>query len=633
MLHRAAAGMPQPQGRCTKRQIQISKTIVVPNTFWCIKWLWKVKLFDQGKVISGAEYFANHNLCWHEAESSVFSSQSKWAIENGFLVKVMSKLLFRRKDLAAIAALIFLLISFLPFCCPMFECQLYIPDVFNIDGEAGNKLFSDWFIVGTPGNHGFQTIFARDRTGTVPEPSDDDAIEKASGKRTATCQDQDSKPAVKKKRKQPIEVFLNQPEEKQESTVKAKKRKKKKISDVLQKSAPKPGVPADLQNLLTQHFGENRSVIEIEELQLSVCPKWAKLRRNHKEKKSVVMLVLCSSALRSLELIKSMTAFKGDCRVLKLFAKHIKIKEQMNMLEKGMFHIGVGTPGRVKALVEQDALCLNSMKYMILDWNWRDQKLRRMVDIPEIDYSDKCSDCSKLRENSSNWNKECRCSVNFTLKEDILGDVFMYYGLQNFYQNHRRFVMSRSDAQLLGRNVNIQRSYCAPFSTYRNGTPMAPCGAIANSMFNDTIDLFYNRNSSVIQVPLLKTGNSWWTDKNVKFCNPESYNLSSAFAGTARPPYWQKPVYLFDEEDDRNNGYVNDDFIIWMRVSAFATFRNLYRRVRRVRHFTQGLPAGNYTFQISYSDFNLPDVCWELNTAEKRQSRKFLECVEDNSLW
>lgn len=34
--------------------------------------------------------------------------------------------------------------------------------------------------------------------------------------------------------------------------------------------------------------------------------------------------------------------------------------------------------------------------------------------------------------------------------------------------------------------MQIQRSYCAPFSTYRNGTPMAPCGAIANSMFNGT---------------------------------------------------------------------------------------------------------------------------------------------------
>lgn len=47
----------------------------------------------------------------------------------------------------------------------------------------------------------------------------------------------------------------------------------------------------------------------------------------------------------------------------------------------------------------------------------------------------------------------------------------------------------------------------------------------------DTIDLFYSHNSSMIEVPLLKTGNSWWTDKNVKFRNPESYNLSSAFAG------------------------------------------------------------------------------------------------------
>ncbi|NXW64156.1 CC50C protein, partial [Eurystomus gularis] len=218
----------------------------------------------------------------------------------------------------------------------------------------------------------------------------------------------------------------------------------------------------------------------------------------------------------------------------------------------------------------------------------------------QINYSDKCSDCSKLRENSSNWNKECHCSVNFTLKEDILGDVFMYYGLENFYQNHRRYMISRSDAQLLGRNANIQK-YCAPFATYRNGTPMAPCGAIANSMFNDTIDLSYNINSSIIQVPLLNTGNSWWTDKNVKFRNPKSHNLSSAFAGTARPPYWHKPVYLLDEKDKRNNGYVNDDFIVWMRVSAFATFRNLYRRVRRVGQFADGLPAGNYTFHIAYN--------------------------------
>ncbi|RMB91349.1 hypothetical protein DUI87_32140 [Hirundo rustica rustica] len=31
-------------------------------------------------------------------------------------------------------------------------------------------------------------------------------------------------------------------------------------------------------------------------------------------------------------------------------------------------------------------------------------------------------------------------------------------------------------------------------------------------------------------------------------------------------------------------------------------------------------------------DFNLPDICWELHTAEKRQSREFSECMEDNFL-
>jgi hypothetical protein len=38
---------------------------------------------------------------------------------------------------------------------------------------------------------------------------------------------------------------------------------------------------------------------------VSVCPKWVKLRKTHNEKKSVLMLILCSSAVRALELIRS----------------------------------------------------------------------------------------------------------------------------------------------------------------------------------------------------------------------------------------------------------------------------------------------------------------------------------------
>jgi len=31
-------------------------------------------------------------------------------------------------------------------------------------------------------------------------------------------------------------------------------------------------------------------------------------------------------------------------------------------------------------------------------------------------------------------------------------------------------------------------------------------------------------------------------------------------------------------------------------------------------------------------DCNLPDICWKYNTAERKQSRRFLGCVEDNFL-
>ncbi|KAG8590725.1 hypothetical protein GDO81_006866 [Engystomops pustulosus] len=132
---------------------------------------------------------------------------------------------------------------------------------------------------------------------------------------------------------------------------------------------------------------------------------------------------------------------------------------------------------------------------------------------------------------------------------------------------------------------------------------MAPCGAIANSLFNDTISLVYHLDArSFIPVPLLRTGNTWWSDKNVKFSNPKPKdNLVQAFAGSARPPYWQKPPYDLDPQDPNNNGYINDDFINWMRVAALPNFRKLYRRVARLQEFSDGLPAGNYSIFIDYN--------------------------------
>jgi len=35
---------------------------------------------------------------------------------------------------------------------------------------------------------------------------------------------------------------------------------------------------------------------------------------------------------------------------------------------------------------------------------------------------------------------------------------------------------------------------------------------------------------------------------------------------------------------------------------------------------------------VLMGDFNSPDVCWKYNTAERKQSRLFLESLEDNFL-
>jgi len=64
----------------------------------------------------------------------------------------------------------------------------------------------------------------------------------------------------------------------------------------------------------------------------------------------------------------------------------------------------------------------------------------------------------------------------------------MYYSLTNYYQNHRRYVKSRSDYQLRGEDVgysSLEGSDCAPFiGNDSTRQAYAPCGAIANSMFN-----------------------------------------------------------------------------------------------------------------------------------------------------
>lgn len=183
----------------------------------------------------------------------------------------------------------------------------------------------------------------------------------------------------------------------------------------------------------------------------------------------------------------------------------------------------------------------------------------------------------------------------------------MYYGLSNFYQNHRRYVKSRDDNQLLGDLSTDPSSDCAPFNLVNHSKPIAPCGAIANSLFSDELTLQRAiSNGEWEEVGLLRTGIAWDSDKHIKFKNPKhaENDLKKAFEGFARPVAWKKDIWELDPLDDNNNGFLNEDFIVWMRTAALPTFRKLYRRIDHNKDgYIDGLHQGQYQLTIKYCTF------------------------------
>ena len=131
----------------------------------------------------------------------------------------------------------------------------------------------------------------------------------------------------------------------------------------------------------------------------------------------------------------------------------------------------------------------------------------------------------------------------------------MYYGLDNFYQNHRRYVKSRDDSQLLGNWEEKTASNgilknCYPFDRDPNNgnKTIIPCGAIANSLFSDVITLEYKKEDGTwTPVPVFRTGIAWDSDKNYKFSNPTDVktldDLKKALEKYTKPKDW-KVLYV-----------------------------------------------------------------------------------------
>ena len=195
----------------------------------------------------------------------------------------------------------------------------------------------------------------------------------------------------------------------------------------------------------------------------------------------------------------------------------------------------------------------------------------------------------------------CQCNRTFVLQENFTGPVYVYYFLTEFFQNHRRYVKSRDDDQLMG-DPTVTNGNCDPFEDGDVGDgllPYAPCGMIANSLFNDSFNIALSDGSDVSWT---RTGIAWPSDYKGKFKNPEPSStieeLKKHFVNvTLPPPSWPVPVWGLSN-DVSNTGFINEDLIVWMRTAAFPRFRKLYAKIEG------GLQAGvPYTVKINYSEY------------------------------
>lgn len=95
------------------------------------------------------------------------------------------------------------------------------------------------------------------------------------------------------------------------------------------------------------------------------------------------VIVLCLSGLRCADVVRDMRSIKGKGEVAKLFAKHMKVPEQINYLQMTKTSIAVGTPARIAKLISEDALKLTKETMILLDIGHRDSKTRTLLTMPE----------------------------------------------------------------------------------------------------------------------------------------------------------------------------------------------------------------------------------------------------------
>ena len=173
-----------------------------------------------------------------------------------------------------------------------------------------------------------------------------------------------------------------------------------------------------------------------------------------------------------------------------------------------------------------------------------------------------------------------QCLITIDVPKKLTGNIFLHYKLTNFFQNHRRYIYSRSDAQLRGEFLTYNElSSCGDYRSV-NGSHevkdlLVPCGATALSFFNDTFNWMNDTGNNQFS----DAGISWRSDREKLFKPPnEKYNES---------------VQWLNESHVEGN-IRSERFITWMRTSTLPTFIKIAQRCIKC-----SIDPGKYMIHIS----------------------------------
>ncbi|KAL4924924.1 uncharacterized protein BDV17DRAFT_284370 [Aspergillus undulatus] len=134
----------------------------------------------------------------------------------------------------------------------------------------------------------------------------------------------------------------------------------------------------------TSSFTSPRTLENLPDFLKAFSHKGEKLADSSEQKGTPHTIVVSSAGLRSADVVRALRTFSTkESPIGKLFAKHIKLSEAKQFLERVRMGVGAGTPARISDLIDSGSLKLDELKRIVIDGSYVDQKQRGIFDMKE----------------------------------------------------------------------------------------------------------------------------------------------------------------------------------------------------------------------------------------------------------